>query len=59
MLVKQSMDGRKEINRMRDKRLEKIEIPKWGKYLRSTWRECFASHLSKEEQGEIWIDDFL
>ncbi|MFC5734681.1 DUF4275 family protein [Cytobacillus gottheilii] len=44
---------------MRDKRMKKIEIPKWGNYLRRTWRERFGNSLSKEEQDEIWVDDFL
>lgn len=44
---------------MKHKPLKKIEIPKWGNYLRRRWRENFASHLSKEEQKEIWMDDFL
>ncbi|PCK21760.1 atp synthase f1 subunit delta [Bacillus pumilus] len=44
---------------MRNKQFKKIDIPKWGKYLRGRWRECFASHLSIEEQKEIGMDGFL
>ncbi len=44
---------------MRNKQRRKIDIPKWGKYLRGRWRERFASHLSLEEQKEIGIDGFL
>ncbi|QFT89592.1 hypothetical protein FIU87_13105 [Bacillus sp. THAF10] len=44
---------------MRNRQIKKIEIPKWGNYLRARWRECFASHLSIEEQKAIWMDNFL
>lgn len=44
---------------MRNKQSKKIDIPKWGKYLRGRWRERFASHLSLEEQKEIGMDGFL
>lgn len=36
-----------------------IEIPKWGGYLRETWLKHFASQLSKEEQKDIYLDNFL
>ncbi|MBD7942554.1 DUF4275 family protein [Psychrobacillus sp. FSL K6-2684] len=39
--------------------MKKAEIPKWGKYLRGKWVECFANHLSIEEQKDIWLDNFL
>lgn len=51
--------GREDFSYMRDKQLKKVEIPKWGKYLRGKWLECFATHLSIEEQKDIWLDNFL
>lgn len=44
---------------MRYIELKTVEIPKWGNYLREQWRECFASHLSNEEQELIEMDGFL
>lgn len=41
------------------KKLKIVEIPKWGHYLRQQWREHFASHLSRAEQEEIFLDSFL
>lgn len=36
-----------------------IEIPKWGRYLRETWRKQFVSHLTKDQQDAIYLDSFL
>lgn len=44
---------------MRYKEFKVRDIPNWGTYLRKQWRDSFASHLSKEVQREIWVDDFL
>ncbi|TRZ39147.1 DUF4275 family protein [Niallia circulans] len=44
---------------MKNKQLKRLEIPKWGTYLRGRWRECFASHLTVEEQQAICMDNFL
>ncbi|MFJ8063937.1 DUF4275 family protein [Psychrobacillus sp. NPDC096426] len=46
-------------NKLRYKELQVQEIPKWGHYLREKWRECFANHLSAEEQNSIGMDGFL
>ncbi|TYS69943.1 DUF4275 family protein [Sutcliffiella horikoshii] len=46
-------------NNLRNKEFRTVEIPKWGNYLRCQWRDCFASHLSSEEQKMIGMDDFL
>ena len=44
---------------MRNQQKKKMDIPKWGTYLRERWRGRFASHLSLEEQKEIGMDGFL
>lgn len=43
----------------RNNQLKMIALSTWGNYLRGRWRDCFAKHLSIEEQNEIWMDDFL
>jgi len=40
---------------MQNNELKALEIPKWGRYLRGKWLEYFASHLTDEEQKEIYI----
>lgn len=44
---------------MQNNELKALEIPKWGRYLRGKWLEYFASHLTDEEQKEIYMDSFL
>lgn len=39
--------------------LKVLELPKWGPYLRKSWENAFANHLSKEEKEEIYINSFL
>ncbi|MEH7239569.1 DUF4275 family protein [Bacillus sp. JJ1562] len=41
------------------KELKVLEIPKWGGYLRKSWENIFAHHLSKEEKEKIYLDHFL
>ncbi|MGN9865368.1 DUF4275 family protein [Bacillus swezeyi] len=41
------------------KELKVIEIPKWGGYLRKSWENIFANHLSKEDKEEIYLAHFL
>ncbi|WP_373467164.1 DUF4275 family protein [Bacillus aerius] len=38
---------------MRNQQKKKMDISKWGTYLRERWRGRFVSHLSLEEQKEI------
>lgn len=44
---------------MQNKDLKVLEIPKWGRYLRGKWLENFASHLTNDEQKEIYMDSYL
>lgn len=41
------------------KELRILEIPKWGGYLRKSWENKFATHLSTKEKEKIYLDHFL
>lgn len=41
------------------KELKILEIPKWGKYLRKSWENTFANHLTNAEKDSIYLDSFL
>ena len=44
---------------MQNKDLKVLDIPKWGRYLRGKWLEHYASHLTSDEQKEIYMDSYL
>lgn len=44
---------------VRNNQRKMMALSTWGNYLRGRWRDCFAEHLSLEDQKEIWMDDFL
>ncbi|MEH7236714.1 DUF4275 family protein [Bacillus sp. JJ1562] len=43
-------------NRLIDKKMSVLELPKWGAYLRSEWESHFAGHLSDQEKRTIYLN---
>ncbi|MFI8684754.1 DUF4275 family protein [Rossellomorea sp. NPDC077527] len=43
--------------RLKDRNMKSIEIPKWGPYLRKKWEAAFVSHLSDEDKESIFLHD--
>ncbi|KPB05961.1 DUF4275 family protein [Bacillus sp. CHD6a] len=41
------------------KELRVFEVHKWGEYIRKSWENSFAGHLSKEEKNAIYLESFL
>jgi len=45
------------VDKLKNKNIRVIEIPKWGTYLRKEWENNFASHLSDKEKQAIYLLD--
>lgn len=45
------------LNKLRNKKVKVIEIPKCGVYLRKQWEDNFANQLSINEKREIYLYD--
>ncbi len=45
------------VDKLKNKNIKVIEIPKWGPYLRKKWEYNFANHLSDKEKKSIYLLD--
>lgn len=45
------------VDKLKNKNIKVIEIPKWGIYLRKEWENNFANHLNEKEKKEIYLID--
>src|SRR5690554_6449116 len=45
------------VDKLKNKNIKVIEIPKWGTYLRKEWENNFANHLNEKEKKEIYLID--
>ncbi|MGD6967378.1 DUF4275 family protein [Rossellomorea vietnamensis] len=43
------------IDKLKRKKIQVTEIPKWGPYLRKEWEDSFANHLTKKEKASIHL----
>ena len=47
----------KIVNILKNKKINVIEIPKWGIFLRKQWEDNFADHINSKEKKKIYLHD--
>ncbi|MEA3321144.1 MAG: DUF4275 family protein [Bacillota bacterium] len=45
------------VDKLKNKNIKVMEIPKWGTYLRKEWEKNFANHLNEKEKKTIYLLD--
>ncbi|WP_445491515.1 DUF4275 family protein [Niallia sp. 03133] len=43
------------LEKLKNKNMKIVELPKWGAYLRKEWENNFAHHLNEKEKKSIYL----